>query len=390
MKSRLPAEWHDMALVMLTATLVGMTMSLTVPLLSLVLEREGFGTFTIGLNTAAGSTGIFLIAPFVQPLLRRLGFKGCFQLALLVTAAVMLVFPLWIEPGFWIVLQLVFSSAAALLFVLSEAGVNALIPEALRGRIIGIYATLFCIGFAAGPLVLALAGSEGWTPFLLASALFILGLIPASRLRGIEDRLAAETAAGYRLIDTWRVAPVAMAGVFTYAVLEASHFALLPLYALGFGMGEHVAALLVALWISGNIILQYPLGWLADRWPRQHVMLLCASLAGAGLLLMPLVTGSAWLLWPLLIVLGGVMGGFYTLSLVLVGQRFQGADLTRANTAFVMTFQIGAMLGAPYTGATMQALGTGSFPLALILPLLGLGAMLAGLAQSAATSLPRR
>ena len=35
------------------------------------------------------------------------------------------------------------------------------------------------------------------------------------------------------------------------------------------------------------------------------------------------------LLWPLLVLLGGLMGGLYTLSLALIGERFRGADLTQ-------------------------------------------------------------
>ena len=55
---------------MLTATLVGMTISLALPLLSLVLERAGVDSFTIGLNTAANGLGVFLVAPFVRRLVR--------------------------------------------------------------------------------------------------------------------------------------------------------------------------------------------------------------------------------------------------------------------------------------------------------------------------------
>jgi MFS family permease len=373
-----PAEWRDLALVMVTATLVGMTISLAVPLLSLVLEREGVDPFAIGLNTAAMGLGIFLIAPFIDRLVRTLGPVGCMQAALGVAAACMLVFPLWVDPTFWFAVRLVFGAASALLFVLSEAAVNALAPEAIRGRVLGLYATLFSLGFAGGPAVLALAGSEGWAPFLLASVLFALGAVPAGKLKSVERRLVPEGGAGsHRLADTWRVAPVAMAGVFCYAALESAQFALLPVWALDAGMGERTAAGLISVWLSGNILLQYPLGWLADRWRRRRVMMLCTGVAALGQLAVPLLVGTPALLWPLLVLLGGTMGGLYTLSLVLVGERFRGTDLTRANTAFVMTFQLGAIAGPPFTGATMDAAGPASFPLALLLPLVLLGLVLA-------------
>ena len=199
------------------------------------------------------------MAPFVPRLVRRLGVVGCFRLGLVVTAGCMLVFPLRVDPWFWFALRLLFGMAGSLMFILSEAAVNALTPDAIRGRVLGIYATLFSLGFVAGPLVLALAGSEGWMPFLLASALFLVGLVPVQKLAPVESRLrpkgrqppARRHLAGRTL---------AMGGVFIYALLEASQFALLPVYALDRAMSEAMAAGLLSIWLSGNILFQYPLG----------------------------------------------------------------------------------------------------------------------------------
>ena len=373
MTARRAAPVSTLAPVMATATLVGMTVSLTLPLLSLVLERQGASAFAIGLNSAAGGLGIFVIAPFLGRLLARLGPVGCMGLALAVLSACMLLFPLWIAPGFWAALRVLFGSAAALLFVLSEAAVNALAPEERRGRVLGLYATLFSLGFAAGPLILALVGSEGRLPFVLAAGLFALGLVPTALLRPVAGRLLPEgEGTGHRLLDTWRVAPRAMAGVLAYALLETSTFALLPVFALNAGLGERAVAALLSVWLSGNILLQYPIGWLADRWPRARIMALAALVATLLQLLVPLAVGTA-LLWPVLVLLGGTMGGLYTLSLALVGERFQGADLARANTAFVMTFQLGAIAGPSLTGAVMGVAGTASFPFVLA----GIAAVLA-------------
>ena len=144
-----------------------------------------------------------------------------------------------------------------------------------------------------------------------------------------------------------------------------------------------MAAGLLSIWLSGNILFQYPLGWLADRWSRRPVMAGCAALALGGQLLVPAAIGTPALLWPLLVLLGGLMGGLYTLSLALIGERFRGADLTQANTAFVMTFQLGAIVGPPYAGALMHLLGVATFPLTLVPPLAVLAAaLLAGAARS--------
>ena len=87
---------------------------------------------------------------------------------------------------------------------------------------------------------------------------------------------------------------------------------------------------------------------------------------------MPLAVGTPALLWPLLVLLGGLMGGLYTLSLALIGERFRGADLTRANTAFVMTFQLGAIVGPPFIRCAHARARGRRLPAGAVAPLLAL------------------
>ena len=132
------------------------------------------------------------------------------------------------------------------------------------------------------------------------------------------------------------------------------------------GTSASGAAALVGIWLSGNIVLQVPLGWFADRLDRRLVVALCCAIATLLLLLLPLVAGTPGLLWPALVLSGGFMGGLYTLGLVLVGERFRGPDLTWANTIFVMNFQIGLITGPILVGSVMDVAGDRAFPLALL------------------------
>ena len=87
--------------------------------------------------------------------------------------------------------------------------------------------------------------------------------------------------------------------------------------------------------------------------------------AGLGLLAMKAAGAESWL-YPVLVLAGGTMGSLYTLTLTLMGERFKGAELTVANTAFVMTFQMGAIAGPPVVGAAMTTVGEPSFPIVLL------------------------
>jgi hypothetical protein len=44
--------------------------------------------------------------------------------------------------------------------------------------VLGIYATVLSLGFAAGPLIFSLIGSEGILPFLIGAGIILLAAVP--------------------------------------------------------------------------------------------------------------------------------------------------------------------------------------------------------------------
>lgn len=363
---------RDLWLVVASATFVGTTISLNLPLLSLVLERAGWDAGAIGLNATAAGLGIFLIAPLLRPLGERLGARGAIALGAAVSAAGMLLLPLRVDFTWWYAVRLLIGTGTSLVFVVSEAAINALTPEHARGRVIALYATVFCVGYVAGPAVVAVLGTGGWPPFLASAGLFLAGALPALFARSIDRALAPGSArAGPAAwLSVLRRGALPFLTIFVFGFVETAVFALWPLYAVAAGAEEGGAALAVSIWIAGNFLLQYPVGWLADRLPRLAVLAAVALLAALQFALLAAVGPLHPLAPGLLFLAGGLAGSLYSLALVLIGQRFSGFELALANTAFVAVIQIGAILGPAACGLAMGLAGTGILPLVLLLPLL--------------------
>ena len=127
---------------------------------------------------------------------------------------------------------------------------------------------------------------------------------------------------------------------------------------------------MLSVLLAGNIVLQLPIGWLADRLPRRRVLLGTFLVAAAGLALLPWLMGGGALAWGLLLVVGGALGGLYTLSLTLLGERFTGGDLAVANLGFAMLYTVGAIVGPGLAGLAMQQFGYQVLPALLVTTLL--------------------
>lgn len=364
---------YELAALMASAAIVGASLALSFPLLSLVLAAEGFDATVIGVNAAAHGLGVLLAAPFFGRLIQGIGAVGVMRLGLATAAILLVLFPLRIDPWVWFALRLVFGAATTVVFIVSEAAINALVEDHRRGRVLGLYGTMFAVGYASGPLIIALVGSEGMAPFLVGTVILAAGLGPTLAMPTIDVALGGgpEAYAARRLVALWRTAPLILGTGAVVALVETTQFSLLPVWGLELGMGESAVALLLGVWIAGNILLQYPVGWLADRLPRRRLLAACAALATllSLALMSQAVLTTPMLLWPVLLVHGGMSGGIYVLALALMGERFKGASLAGANAAFILTYEIGAMGGPPLAGLAFSILGAPGLPLVFVIAL---------------------
>lgn len=351
------------AAAILIIALVGVGLSLSVPLLSLEMERMGVSGTMIGLNTAVAGVASIIAVPFVPRIAARIGMGRMLALAILTVIVTLLLFKASYNYWAWFPIRFAFSVALGVLFVLSEYWISALAPPARRGMVMGIYATVLALGFAAGPAVLAGVGTTGWPPYLAGAALLSLASVPLLLARGLLPPLDH---APPRPFSVYVLAlPVATLAGMVFGAVETGGFAILPVYGLRTGFDAESAALLVTLLSLGNVLMQLPLGLLADKVNKGAMLIAIAVLGCIGASLLPALAGTGLPFQALIFVWGGIVGGLYTVGLSHLASRFEGPDLAGANAAFVVFYNIGLTLGPPVVGAAMDYSNPHGFAYAL-------------------------
>jgi MFS family permease len=352
-----------MAGIIATVTVFAVAQGLTYPLLSFILERQGTTPGLIGVSAAMTPLGFIVSAPFIPALTRRLG--GA-RLAMLcsILAALALVAIAWTQDVWaWMPLRFVLGFFANPLYVISETWLLSITPAPRRGRIMGLYTSIVSGGFAIGPLSLGLVGTQGWAPFMIGIAAFLVcGLIVLAvvpRLPKMPQDGEATSVGGF-----FALAPLLLFAVFAAAAFEQILLSLFAVYGTALGSGEERIASLITCFVAGNAVLQILLGRVAERFGSARTMLACVLTALAGCLLLPLIF-SSWLVWPLVLVWGGVSFGIYTMALIQLGERFSGQALIAGNAAFAFVWGVGGIVGSPATGLAMQLLGHQGLPASL-------------------------
>ncbi|MNR35030.1 putative MFS family transporter protein [compost metagenome] len=128
---------------------------------------------------------------------------------------------------------------------------------------------------------------------------------------------------------------------------------------------------MVSTVVIGDALLQLPIGALADRMSRRTLFFGCAMALLLSSLAIPLLLHSP-LIWPLWVLFGASAGGLFTLSLVLIGERYRDDALVRANAHVAQLWGIGCLIGPLAAGAGSQWVSGHALPLFMAAGALGL------------------
>lgn len=356
-------DWAAIGGVIATVSVFAIAQGLSYPLLSFVLQHQGVPPGMIGLSAAMTPIGFIVSAPMVPALARRFGAART-ALACAALSALTLLLVGWTYDLYaWFPLRFMIGVVTNPLYVLSETWVIALAPPARRGRIMGIYATVISMGFAAGPLCLLAVGTQGWPPFLVGIGAFV---ICGACLASVVHRLPKADRSGEH-VSVWKFIPLAKLLTFTVVVaagFEQAVLALLPVYGALHAIPSFDMSALLTVMIAGNIAMQVPLGFLAERFSARPVRLGCILVTVLGCVLLPLSIRSP-LIWPMLFFWGSASYGVYTMSIVELGERFTGRTMIAGNAAFAMVWGVGGIAMPPLGGGVMGLLGASGLPLTL-------------------------
>jgi MFS family permease len=332
---------------------VGLIFGFQPPLIALTLSRLGYSSFAIGAVISASLIAVMLCGPLYPRAIVRFGLKRSIVAGTVFAAILLLLMPLYPSLGVWLTLRFIAGCALGLVWIASEIWMNSASGTESRGAVMGIYGTVFSIGIVAGPVLLEFTGTQGARPFAVGAACLILTLVPMMVLRQVAS--APQKFMALRgLADVLKAAPIVMLAAFVAGLVESADLTLLPLFGMHSGMNEKAALLLVAVFMVGNVVLQVPIGLLADRYGRKTLLGICAAASCIGPLLLQRWLNTPLLLWSLLFVWGGTLYAFYSQGVALLGEQFAVENLPTANTLFVMVYCLGGVIGPSAGGMAMD------------------------------------
>ena len=383
--SELTPQQRIRCMIALVAALavVSITSSLNWPILSEALRNQGYSESMIGINAAAQFAGIIVVALAAPRIIPALGFFKAIALGMIVLAVTLIALPAFRSFETWLVIRFLLGMGNSLLFTTGDTWINLIVNDRVRGRWMGIYVTVGMAGWAVGPLLGAYLDPDTYWPFVwgLLAILVAAGLLLPTRK--LDVRLSVpKQGVTLGLAAVFFAAPTVLLASAMFGIVEGAMQSFAHLYTMDVLGAQFRQTGYAVSWVGAiaAVFFQYPIGWLADKFNRSWLLIVCVLALMVSIILFPvLVEGArdAWgqpqglARWAVVSVWGGSMGGIFTVGITLLGERFRDIELVSANAVFSVLFGVGGMLGPFLAGTAMSAIGPAGFPLSLLAAVVG-------------------
>ena len=354
-------RWGTYFAVLAAVLSVGLALGVSMPLVSLRLEAWGYGSFAIGVMAAMPALGVLAGASLASRLAGWVGVPSAMRICLWGGALSIGLVALLPSYPLWLLLRLMIGMSLTVVFILGESWINQLVVEQWRGRLVALYGSSYALSQLAGPLVLGFLGSDDDFGFWVATGLLLVAPLILLGRGGAPSTEACSVTFG-DLFAFCRRLPVIAWAIALFASFEAMILTLLPVYCLQQGFSTEIALFMVSTVVVGDAVLQLPIGALADHMSRRTLFTGCAVTLLLSSLAIPLLLHTP-AIWPLWVLFGASAGGLFTLSLVLIGERYRDDELVRANAHVAQLWGIGCLLGPLLAGAGGQWISGHALPL---------------------------
>ena len=349
---------RTVVIILLGSALVFTGNGLLQTMLPMRADLEHFSTAMIGLQGTAYFGGFIAGCILGPALIKNVGHIRAFAGVVAILAAVILVFPIWVDAYVWVGLRLLTGVSVAVTIMSLESWLNDQATNENRGRMLSVYFIVTNAGWIAGQLAVNLSGLQGATLFILVTVMVCLSVAPIALTPTKEPTPVPDARLDLR--GLFALSLVGTAGCFLVGAAEGAFWTLGPVFGQQRGMSVFEVTLLMGAFVLGGTLSQWPIGRLSDDHDRR-IVILPVTLATVVTGLIIAFTGQLDFI-PLLVLAvlhGALMIPIYSLCLAHVNDSAPADRFVQVSGGLLLIYAAGAALGPLAAAPLMDRYGPG-------------------------------
>ncbi|SFG21976.1 MFS transporter [Neptunomonas qingdaonensis] len=329
-------------------------------LLPVRMGLDGVNTNTIGTVLSLYFVGMLLGAIYSKNLIRRAAhirvFAGCVALG----AVSILICSLYSDPLLWGAMRIVLGFCNACAFTAMESWLSDSSTKETRGKVLATYNAVVLSGLFFGQFFMNFASPEGSALFVFGGILLCAAVIPMVLSR--NNGPVISEVGSMSLFALYKISPLGVVSCLASGVIYSAIFNLLPVFAKDYGIVTFQLSLYMGTAILGAFLLQFPVGYLSDKFDRRSVLAVLLFISAVADFAVP-VLASQEIFWAVFLgtaITSGIIACTYPLSISEAFDKLRQNQMVAAMGSMILAFSIGGILG-PYTASiAMDKFGNAS------------------------------
>ncbi len=316
---------------------------------------EGFSTFEMSMVMSGYFAGFLFGSRMAPIMIRRVGHVRVFAALGSFISAVLILYPALADPWAWTALRVIIGFCFSGVYVTAESWLNNSSDNENRGKALSLYLIVQMVGIISAQALLVLGDPSGFVLFILPSVLVSIAFAPI--LLSISPTPAFENTKGMSLRELFVLSPLGFVGIMVVGGVFSAMFGMAAVFGSQVGMSVGEISFFVSMFYIGGLVLQYPIGWISDRFDRRVLILAVSGIAGVASAL-PIVIGPTYTMYLVAaFFVGGMTNPLYALLLAYVNDVLDVDDMASASSGLIFVNGVGAIAGPVVTGWGMQVFG---------------------------------
>ncbi len=316
----------------------------------------GFTNGQIGLLGSAHFFGFFIGCWWAPRLMGTVGHSRAFAVFTSTGAIGLLAHMLLVDAYAWAVMRVLTGLCIAGSLTVVEAWLQAKASNKNRGRTLGVYRMVDTGGQLVAQLMIGVLAPASYVSYNLLALLCCAALLPLTLTRLKQPE--AQGAPRLRPRLAWSLSPLAALGVVVAGLSGASFRMTGPLYGAQVGLQPNEIGLFLASVVLGGALMQWPAGWLADRYDRRWVLI---WFSGASILACAVTIAVPSLgaigIFGAAALFGATTFPIYSISAAHAHDWAQDDQRIELSAALMFCFAAGAIVAPLTTSALITAFG---------------------------------
>ncbi|MFK8040222.1 MAG: MFS transporter [Rickettsiaceae bacterium] len=319
------------------------------------LEEKLYPMTLIGIITSSYYAGMVMGAIKIESILYRIGHIRTFSafIAIMITS---ISIPILIDDvTVWFVGRFASGVCMAAIYIVLESWFLSIASKKYRSTCLAVYMSILGLGSITSPFLMNI-NPTGFASFISSIVLLSIAIIPLTMQRGPAPEITTHLPISIK--EIFNISHIGILGCFVAGFNISSLQSILPLVLSYTDFAIFEISVIIAVLLFGNVIFQYPVGYIAEYSNRYSLLIALSIIASISFIVASIYCFNYNFVYCIsLFIIGGSIFSLYPVSIRIAIDNVDETHMVPVLQSLLLLYGLGSVLGPIISSFSLRLFG---------------------------------